>query len=282
MDTTRRRNDQGRDPDMVICGAMRSGTTALTHWLKQHPDVYMPPVKELHYFDQHYDRGPGWYRRQFAGAGPGRVCGESTPAYLYLAEARQRMVHDLPEARFIVSLRNPADRAWSHYLHNRERGKEPLDFAAALEAEPDRLRRPEGRRQFSYLDRGRYAAQLADLVERAGSTRVLVLVFETDVRSDPRRTYARVTEFLGLDAHEPPREVGRTVNASRAIRSPRVRRLALRLPGLAQDVVARFNTSARPLPSMPDELRRVVLAELEADIAVLERATGLDLAHWRP
>lgn len=106
-------------------------------------------------------------------------------------------------------------------------------------------------------------------------------MFETEVRADPRRTYARLTEFLGLDAHEPPDEVGRTVNASRAIRSPLVRRVALRLPGPVQDLVARFNTSGRPLPSMPDELRRAVRAELEADIAALERATGLDLAHWR-
>lgn len=170
MDTRGERDGTGREPDLVICGAMRSGTTALTHWLKQHPDVYMPPVKEIHYFDQHYDQGAGWYRRQFAGAGAARVCGESTPAYLYLAEARRRMVHDLPDARFVVSLRNPADRAWSHHLHNRERGKEPLDFAAAVEAEPDRLRSPEGRRQFSYLDRGRYATQVDDLVARADRT----------------------------------------------------------------------------------------------------------------
>ncbi len=124
-------------PDFVIVGAMRCGTTTLCRQLEGTGAVGITRPKELHYFDRRYDRGPAWYGAQFpVRSGP---VGEATPNYLYHPEALARLAADVPGVKIVVVRRDPAARAWSHYWHNVARGKEPLDFAAALDAEPARL-----------------------------------------------------------------------------------------------------------------------------------------------
>src|SRR5688572_14326389 len=115
-----------RLPDFLIVGAMRSGTTSLHKYLQAHPDVFVASGKEVHFFDRRYGRGLDWYRSRFAGVTTERVVGEATPAYMYDENAIARIAHDLPDARLIVVLRNPVDRAYSHYWRNRSRGRENL------------------------------------------------------------------------------------------------------------------------------------------------------------
>lgn len=124
--------------------------------MDQHPDIYMSKPKELHFFDRYYDRGLDWYTSCFE---PGmRVAhqGESTPFYMYNPTARHRMLTTLPELKVICILRNPIDRAYSHYWHAREKGPEKSpNFEAALEREPRRLARSDDGKPpgFSYLVR---------------------------------------------------------------------------------------------------------------------------------
>lgn len=268
-----------RDPDFVIAGAMRCGTTSLFHWLGHHPGVFPAAGKELHYFDRHYDRGVDWYRSHFAGARERQVCGEATPAYLFLPWARERMVDDLPRTRFIVSLRNPADRAWSHYWHNRERGAEPLGFAEAIAAETKRLREPAAWARFGYAARGRYAEQLEALFDRVGRERVLVLVFETELVRDPTSGFRRACTFLGLD-DVVSSEVGRRVNEARHIRSPRVRTLGKRLPKPLRDAVGRLNSAPALNYRMPAAIRTDLAADFVSHNDRLATLLSADLSAW--
>lgn len=271
---------EGRDPDFVIAGAMRSGTTSLFHWLRHHPRLDPSRVKEIEYFDRHYDRGRAWYRSHFVPRTPGLLSGEATPAYLYESEARTRMANDLPATRFIVSLRNPVDRAFSHFVHNRERDKEPLEFEAALSIEAERLGTPAGARTYSYLDRGRYGRQLEALFGMVDRDRVLVLVMERDLIEAPDDGFRRVCSYLGIDEMGVPPEARRQVNEARTIRSPRLRRMAVRLPGRAQNAVARLNTSHRRPPRLEPALRRRLLAGFEEEIRHTEAVIG-EPVPWR-
>lgn len=211
-------------PDFLIIGAQRAGTTSLFHHLAAHPDVTPSFPKEVHYFTNHYHRGPGWYRSHFplvawktAAQRRGRpplLTGEATPYYLAYPHAAQRVRRELPNARLIVLLRNPVDRAYSHYLHEVASGIETLTFADALAREKDRLnselnrmKQDEGYlsfnyQHFSYLERGLYAEQIACWLEHFDRDQLLILCSE-EFSAQPARTFDRVLRFLGLRPWEP-------------------------------------------------------------------------------
>ena len=114
---------------------MRCGSTSLFRHLGAHPGVHESARKETHFFDRFYDRGWDWYEAQLGEPPPGAVVFEATPAYLSSSEAVERLAADLPDAHLVVTLRDPVDRAHSHYWMLREREHEQLPFDAAVEAE---------------------------------------------------------------------------------------------------------------------------------------------------
>jgi hypothetical protein len=160
-------------PDFAIIGTQRGGTTSLHAYLRAHPLVRTPSTKELHYITDRFVRGRDWYAGQFpAQLGPGELTGESTPYALFHPLAPQRLRAVAPNVKLIVLLRNPVERAYSHYLLERSRGDESLSFAEALAADAARLAGEEDRlladptyvsvthKHASYLARGDYAPQL--------------------------------------------------------------------------------------------------------------------------
>jgi hypothetical protein len=196
-------------PDAVILGAMKSGTSSLHNYLVQHPRVIEPLRKEVHYFDMNFDRGEAWYRAHFGPAGEPGLNLDSSPYYLFHPAVPQRLATLLPEARLIVLLRDPVRRAYSHYWHERDKGRETLSFEDAIAAEAGRLgdsqqrladgtleRSPE-HQHFSYLARGRYAEQLERWFAVVPRERFLVLRFE-DLARDPLGVLNVTLGFLGL------------------------------------------------------------------------------------
>jgi hypothetical protein len=199
-------------PDFLIIGAQRAGTTALYEYLRLHPAVAGPAWKEVNYFDVHYLRGEAWYRGHF----PIRsraVVGEASPSYLFHPLAPERVAALLPDVHLIALLRDPVDRALSHYHHEVDLGREPLPFEEALEREEDRMRGELERMlrdpsyfshawwNHTYLVRGRYAEQLERWLAVFPREQFLVLTSE-ELFDQSGETYARVLEFLGADAHE--------------------------------------------------------------------------------
>ena len=159
-------------PDFLIVGAQKAGTTALYAYLRRHPSITGPSWKEVSYFDRHYLRGPAWYRGNFPLRSRGRIVGEASPSYLFHPDAAERAAALVPGARVIALVRDPVERAHSHYQHEVALGREPLPFEEALEREEERLAGELERMRadagyfshawwnYTYLARGRYAEQL--------------------------------------------------------------------------------------------------------------------------
>jgi hypothetical protein len=201
-------------PDFLIVGAQRGGTTSLYRYLADHPDVLDPLYKEIQFFSNKWDRGLGWYRAHFnQKRRPAQQNFEASPYYLYHPHAPRRVAATVPEARLIALLREPGQRAYSHYLMNVALGVESLSFEDALDAEEERLAgetermladetyQSRNHRLYSYIDRGRFADQL-ERWEGASSNPMLVVMSE-DLYRSPESTFERVLDFLGLEPWRP-------------------------------------------------------------------------------
>lgn len=212
-------------PDYLLVGAKRCGTTSLQAALSQHPCVLGPHRgKGTHFFDQNYAKGESWFRAHYptrltvrarsVRVGAPVVTGEASPYYAFHPAGFARIAQHLPAARLVFVLRDPADRAYSHWRYERRRGFETLEFREALEHEQERLAGEEEKlladpaygswahRHWSYVARGRYADQLDRCYEHFPRDQVLLVRFD-DLVGRGEETLADVARFLGL-----PTDVG--------------------------------------------------------------------------
>jgi hypothetical protein len=214
--------DRRRLPDYLVAGAQKSGTTSLWAYLSEHPNVEPPMTKEMSFFDRHYHRGMGWYRMHFPlesenAARPSNKktqTGESTAYYMFHPLAPQRIAQALPDVKIILMLRNPVDRAFSHYQLKVVRNREPLSFEEAIAAEPERLSGEHekilanGRYysaahdRHSYLARGIYAEQILRWQQWIPPERLLILESGEFFRNT-EQIFAQVLQFLGLPQWKP-------------------------------------------------------------------------------
>ncbi len=208
-------------PDFFIIGAQKSGTTSLHHYLSAHPYIRTPLIKEVHFFDENFFNGTDWYREHFPTflpkykakifQGKSFLYGEATPYYLFHPLVPERIFNTCPKARFIVLLKNPIDRAYSHYQHERKRGFEPLEtFEEAIEAEAQRLAGEKEKiinlenynsfqyMHFSYLNRGHYAEQIQRWFEFFPRERFLIMEAEY-FYSNTLFAFKEILDFLGLE-----------------------------------------------------------------------------------
>ena len=212
-------------PNFLILGTQRGGTTSLYKYLVQHPCVAHALTKELRFFDLHYQRGVDWYRSRFPtrrhlqrmrrrhGVEP--TVGEASPDYLFHPHVPNRVAAALPDAKFIILLRNPVDRAFSHYWHQVKRGHEPLTFEEAVSAETERLAGElermltdptyvsYERHHHSYLKRGVYVDQLELWMSLFPRDRFLIEASE-DLFASPSMVFKQALSFLDLPDFEPP------------------------------------------------------------------------------
>jgi len=207
-----------RLPDYIIAGAQKAGTTSLWYYLKEHPRVEPPMSKEMSYFDVNFPSGLDWYRMHFPlerGAstngsnGRPRLTGESSAYYMFHPLAAQRIAQTLPKVKIILLLRNPVDRAFSHYQLKLRRRQETLSFEEAIDAEAERLagehERIVGDPQYyspahdlySYLARGVYVDQIQRWQELFPPERLLILESGALFKR-AAEVYAEVLAFLGL------------------------------------------------------------------------------------
>jgi hypothetical protein len=203
-------------PGAVILGAQKCGTSSLHNYLTQQPGVIAPLRKEVHYFDVNFARGEAWYRGHFGRQHEPGLNVDSSPYYLFHPAVPRRMHELLPGARLIVLVRDPARRAYSHYWHERDKGREDLSFEAAIDAEPERLgraaellasgelERSREHQLHSYLARGRYAEQLERWLGFYPRDSIHVLRFE-DFARDPLAGLNGTLAFLGLPPSGPVR-----------------------------------------------------------------------------
>lgn len=175
-------------PNFLHLGPGKSGSTWLHEVLSTHPAVYLSPAKDLYYFNRYYERGPEWYAQQFAGStDQHRVVGEICPEYLSSPLAATRIRDTLgPDVELMVTLREPAERAWSSYLYMSKHGLAAPTFRQTIQQEP------------LLLDEGRYATQLGAFLDAFGPDKIHIALFD-DLQRDPQAFLDATTDWLCIE-----------------------------------------------------------------------------------
>lgn len=297
-------------PNFLIIGAAKAGTTALAHYLAQHPDVCMARPKEPHFFDYNYAKGLEHYSRSKWPHYNGEAfVGEATPCYVYLPFVVPRVARHFPHAKLLILLRNPVDRAYSAWWMNWSRGVESLSFEEAVAENLAELRRgrtfegAQGERywhrvygsvcsgqidQRCYLEPGYYAAHIQRWQKHFPKQNIHTL-FMNDLYSSPQQTLNRVCDFLGIPAFDsPPAAIRRNVAMPRLARSVSIglRRAGLKqasgcLPEKTRRLLKRVLSISGTRPPMPAGLRNRLTAHYQEANAQLMRLLDVDLSEWQ-
>jgi hypothetical protein len=274
-------------PNFLVIGAHKCGTTSLYQYLAQHPEVFVSPVKEANYFwwegqaeDRFSAKTRSEYERLFEGVKGEKAIGEASPQYLNNENSAERIRGELPGAKLVVSLRNPADRAYSHYLTRLRNGRETRRAVEALQAES------------LCVQHGFYYPRLLRYYERFPRERIHVILFD-DLVSDSQAIMRRLFEFLGVDAAAPI-DTKIVHNPGSAPRSAWITRWLLRamslrfhvlphLPGRLRGhglAVRLHKSTLREAPQLDPVLRRRLLEGYRDDIGRTGELIGRDLSLW--
>ena len=197
-------------PDFIIIGAQRCGTTSLFSFLCDLGEVFNPIKKEIHFFDNFYHKGIGWYKSHFpVTSRKQKIVGEASPYYIFHPQAMERMATTVPESKVIVVLRDPVERAFSHYKWEVRQGYETLSFEKALDEEETRLQGEIEKlknnsqyysldyQHYSYTSRGMYYDQIKRLYKLIDPANCLILSSE-EIFSGHQEAFSKLQDFLGL------------------------------------------------------------------------------------
>lgn len=206
-------------PEFIIFGVSRSGTTSLYQYLAQHPNIEPCVVKEPRYFDMYYDRGINWYKMNFPSIWKKFffniikkktiITGEASGAYLQNPHAAKRIYQLNPHMKLIILMRNPVDRAFSHYKRRVKNGTEKLSFEDAIDQEENKIKGEMERMEknenyyssiyhgLSYLTTGLYAPRLKIWLKYFPLNQILILE-NSELLNDPESVYDKTLKFLNL------------------------------------------------------------------------------------
>jgi hypothetical protein len=309
-------------PNFIIGGVRRGGTTSLYYAMKDHPEIYLYPHSELNYFVEDEVKGREWcndpvdpnrwevshsvddYTAHFKNETQARAIGHKGADLLFWHPAHDRIARYVPDVRFIFSLRNPVNRAWSDYWFERAKGRETLSFKEALEAEEDRARRSDwARYHLSYQARGFYDLSLARLFKIFPRESVLVITLEEKI-ARPRETLAKIYRFLEVDPDlghklaQKRRNQGWATVPRPWTRRSGVRQLVARYEALTDTLTSMFSgyrdsrrlvrnflqrpfrESVRRVP-MPEEIRAELNSLYAPHIIALENLLERSFEEWR-
>ena len=290
-------------PNFFVVGAPKAATTALYHALRAHDEVFVPAVKEPHFYAYLADRSAAGhlypdeasarrrYAELYAGVDGERAIGDTSTTNLVVRGAAEAIAAEVPDARIVAILRQPVDRAFAHWSHFRAAGGEPIaDFAEAVRQEEPRQAAGYPF-TYRYLAWGRYSEQLRPYLERFGRDRVLVHLYD-DLCADPDAVVRSTLRFLDLDASSAVPRVERH-NEMPVPRLPRVQgaldgggragRVMRRvLPPPARRAAAGWSAAhLSAKPSIDPAVRAELTERFTEEIARLEALIGRDLAAWR-
>lgn len=240
--------------DFIVAGAQKAGTTALDYYLRQHPDLSLPKVKEVHYFDdeREFSNKPDYsnYHAFFSDWGTIKLHGEVTPIYMYWNESMRRICDYNSKIKIIILLRNPVDRAYSHWNMESKKNKDPLPFQEALCAEKARCKEvfPLQHRVFSYVSRGYYSTQLENIWRYFDKKNVLIIKHE-ELKRTPSFALNKISHFLGISA----------------------------FPSLQHKVI----NSGKYSSDMPTSARQFLVEKFQSEIITIEKMLGWNCEHWK-
>jgi len=294
--------DSQWEPSFIGLGAQKSASAWLSHCLREHPEVHIDDKKEMHFFDSDtsYRKGIEYYKSLFSKKNY-LLSGEITPAYLYEKVVAARIQEHFPNAKLIVCLRNPADRAWSHYRYGIKVQGRLSTYSSFSEAfKSDR----------SLAENGRYGEQLQRYLDLFDKEQIKI-VFHEDIRSDPIDTIQDIYSFIGVaDTKFIPIAATQRVHSTQSIvvslKHAKTWVILLKLRNYLHKfpkfesflktrgfitlikTVVRTGTKEideeslqRAPKQMSESERQLVIDELLTDIIKLEKITGRDLDHWK-
>ena len=195
-------------PNFMCLGAAKSGTTTLYDILSQHPEIYTPSFKEPHFFDikENFANGLSWYERTYFNKADSKIVADFTPSYFFDRHAPKRIFDSLgSKLKFLVIIRNPVDRAYSHYLHSKRDFHETESFERSLELEFDRLHQYRKNSDYlfylrhSYINQGLYSKMLERYLHYFSLDNFLFIHFENDFLQDRDLTIRQILDFLEID-----------------------------------------------------------------------------------
>lgn len=199
-------------PNFFIAGAPRAGTTSLYNYLLQHPQIYLSKVKEPHYFafkeqpsftgpedlsvlNSYYVSNREEYKKLFLTGSTYKAIGEASAQYLYSNVAAKKIKEEIPDAKFIIILRNPVDRAYSHYLRMLSHGRENIqDFEKALEAEPERVAN-NWSWAWHYRGVSLYSDQIKRYLDEFSLDKLKIIEFKS-FKENTEKTLDEICQFL--------------------------------------------------------------------------------------
>jgi Sulfotransferase family len=309
-------------PNFFVVGAAKAGTTSLYHYLEQHPQVYMSPVKEPNHFSydtdleklrpsarkrlkalniegflqgdmsnkihRAYITDRQQYISLFRFAPADKIVGEASPAYLYSKVAAEEIHQFNPEAKIVIILRNPVERAYSHYLMDRKLAFTDKSFEEALTDDLRFTPRSWGATSL-YLDLGEYYQQVKRYYDIFPAENILVLLSE-ELRKNTAETISKLYQFLGIDPSFRP-NLSETHNKAVVPRNALMHRL-LTFSGLRVFIRRKINNGtfknilrkaifnppkeSRPSPAITEKLK----LHFRNDIQQLSKLIEKDLTHW--
>ncbi|MBK6731225.1 MAG: sulfotransferase domain-containing protein [Bacteroidetes bacterium] len=298
---------ENRWPNFLIVGAARSGTTALHEHLATHPEIFMPLQKEPSFFSFYgkhpdfkdsrnkYIQSPEEYLNLFAGQNE-KILGESSTPYLYFFDDSirniQTLVPDSKKIKILIILRNPADRAFSQYMHNRRDLREPLSFEKAIAAEKQRMQE-NWHFDFYYADKGFYYKQVNAYLNNFDHVKIM---FFDDLEQQPNRFIKQVLEFLEIESESLQKEIQQR-NQSGEMKVKWFKRLLSNrsnpvLNGIrkmmSKDAKKKLRMQAKNLllkhnlkkVDMEAETRKQLVELYRQDIMQLEKLIQTDLSQW--
>ncbi|MDH3670788.1 MAG: sulfotransferase domain-containing protein [Gammaproteobacteria bacterium] len=286
--------------DFIGIGAARCGTSWIANILRSHPKICVSEPKEIRYFNRYVlpvskakgkvnsncDRDLAWYLDRFRHAREGQLRGEYSPIYLYDEAAASAIKSCFPDVKLIACLRNPADRAYSHYwLHRGSSVLGNIAFERALQQEE------------AYVGMGLYAKQLKRYLARFDRDQLLVLIFEELIRN-PAIEMRRLFEFLGVTLELELDFSRYGINQRAKVRSRALKRAAFSVSWLlvnarlsmvvdwfrkmgVHTLLTSINSAPLRYPPMAEATRLRLMEIFNEDIAELENLLERDLSQWR-
>lgn len=265
-------------PHFIVIGAAKSATTWINYQLQHNPCIFMPGP-EPHYFSTEFHRGPDWYEDFFAAADADQVVGEKSADYLAHPEAARRIAQRLPEARLVVQLRNPIDRAYSDYCMFFRRG--------AVTPHPERYLIRSETSIPRFLEDGLYFRHLSRFLDFFPREQISIIFYD-DIKIRPDEVIGQVCDHIGAP-RTPSLNAGGPVKFKEAPMLPlTLRRLLRPVKHLAEPwrqnswFEAARSKFARPVdyPPLTDDLRRRLSEYYAYDVAELSEMLGRDMRCW--
>lgn len=283
--------------DFIGIGTSKAGTTWVSEMLDAHPGICMSEPKEVNYFNEqdnsyvninnpNYSKGFGWYKKHFLHWRAGQIIGEFTPKYLSDPKAPLRIKKAFPDAKLIVCLRNPVDRAFSQYNFIKYfKKKEARPFDEVVRKEPQ------------YIEKGLYYKHLNRYFQYFSKNQIHIIWFE-DIKNHPDKVLKTLFRFLGVDETFNPLNAHKKINVARQSRFHQIPLLMDKVTSLlthyrlsfiikaikktgVHTVIKKANTQKIAFSPMPDDARRFLRQQFAEDIAGLEKLLNKDLAHWK-